>query len=895
MMKSGFFRDDSARVPFAVIGIFMILISTLISINLSRLDVTMAKARASGSEIAAPDTALRYAKADLSRTLNYAGMEALKTLGETPVIRPDNNSIYFDTVNPAEFNKNCARAIIKNTLDQYIESNYMYEAFVHDGFSVNVEPPGSWKEIRIEPIKMKLDRSLDPPILKPGDGKYSSGYETYWKISVPLMIHLKDMSTGSELLSNNITIETVITSRYPLLKDLTDEYSERLNGSNATMVEATAFTMAYTWGRGYMQYYKQTPLNIVNNTHLALIMNGALLLDQGFVFNSVDPISLFEYASETEKTLTGKKKEYQNVSLDGGSLNIDPQQDAFNSTDDPDAAKEGAGRAKQFDINATPIIEYLNNDSIPSGSIVKKQILTIIPEVYSAKLSTVVDRQTTQITGSHDGYESSDRVEEWGEPDTMELIEIFPEEKTVPGNLNGEKWKGTWRRTHFWRHYYMVHYSCIVAEVESTCSRQEYNEMTTTDIRIDVVSIFLRAKENSGTDIHLNYANKHLSSLNDVDNVFHMRSISYPGLYTDPELEEACEKYKNEIFDPNKIGNIKNLAFSGEDYVRTYSSGSSSPYQIRIPGWVEQEAENAVDDISDEIRNDIHLSPDINYATYPVPSDLLIAARDDLIRKIERNESGYVNKERYFSGGLYTSTSSKVISSVREWYVDEVKYRIRVMFTGGSDQINEMINKNFSEPEKIKQSNRDGAKFLSRGLKLPLGLAMRAYHVDADGNIYRPEELQAWNESVTLMVDQEPDYLSADRPYGEEKLYTLKLRNNDLLGGNGVHILPTFDPWIMTVNAWSIDVEGEFVKFEVQDVDNEVHPNPVFGHEAQVYVREADTVEDIITHLPLGDNLPLKFNFTTGTFIAVPPGKINGIGDKDGIIIEESAGYKMKK
>ncbi|MCE8423618.1 MAG: hypothetical protein J5U16_06770, partial [Candidatus Methanoperedens sp.] len=313
------------------------------------------------------------------------------------------------------------------------------------------------------------------------------------------------------------------------------------------------------------------------------------------------------------------------------------------------------------------------------------------------------------------------------------------------------------------------------------------------------------------------------------------------------------------------------------------------------PGWVEQEAENAVDDISDEIRNDIHLSPDINYATYPVPSDLLIAARDDLIRKIERNESGYVNKERYFSGGLYTSTSSKVISSVREWYVDEVKYRIRVMFTGGSDQINEMINKNFSEPEKIKQSNRDGAKFLSRGLKLPLGLAMRAYHVDANGNIYRPEELQAWNESVTLMVDQEPDYMSADRPYGEEKLYTLKLRNNDLLGGNGVHILPTFDPWIMTVNAWSIDVEGEFVKFEVQDVDNEVHPNPVFGHEAQVYVREADTVEDIITHLPLGDNLPLKFNFTTGTFIAVPPGKINGIGDKDGIIIEESAGYKMKK
>ena len=79
-------------------------------------------------------------------------------------------------------------------------------------------------------------------------------------------------------MSRDITVETVITSRYPLLKDLTDEYGERLNGTNAVMTETTAFAMAYTWGRGYLQYSKNTPLNIVDNMHLALIMNGALLL-----------------------------------------------------------------------------------------------------------------------------------------------------------------------------------------------------------------------------------------------------------------------------------------------------------------------------------------------------------------------------------------------------------------------------------------------------------------------------------------------------------------------------------------------------------------------------------------------------------------------------------------
>jgi len=34
----------------------------------------------------------------------------------------------------------------------------------------------------------------------------------------------------------------------------------------------------------------------------------------------------------------------------------------------------------------------------------------------------------------------------------------------------------------------------------------------------------------------------------------------------------------------------------------------------------------------------VHLGPNINYRTYPVPSDFLKAVTDDLIMKIERNE-----------------------------------------------------------------------------------------------------------------------------------------------------------------------------------------------------------------------------------------------------------------
>jgi hypothetical protein len=873
-----FIRDDSARVPFVVIGIFLVIISTIVSLNLTRMDIKMAKTMSSNIEISAPDQALSYAKADLARVLNYAGMEALKTLGETPVIKPDNTSEYYNGTygDPYEFNMNWARAMTNQTFNQYMESNYMYDAFIYGGYSVNVEPPASRDTITLTPIRMKLNRTLLPPLFEPGN----NGYETYWKVSVPLRIHLKNLDMKTVLLSENITVETVITSRYPLLHDLTEEYGERVNGTHAVMTETTAFAMAYTWGRGYMQYGKGTPLNIVNNSHLALIFNGALLIDQGYVFNSIDPMSLVEYANQTAAIISGKKKNYEDVSLDNNSLNIDPKEDAYNSTDEPDMAKKESQKGK-YDFNITLITDYLNNRSKPGGSIVNKEINAVIPQVYSSIFSTGVERQVSEYPGDHSGYEESYSIDAWGEPDRMTQIGTIAKDPDVPGNLNGEIWELKWTRNHVWRHTYWVTELC--GEM-CTMLVPYYNYMTTIDSRQDKVTITLKALEYSNTDVHLDFMDKHLASKNDVYGQYNPKDVTYHFNYNDKNLEPAYLQYR-EIFDANKIPNLKNIDLNGQT--------DAKKYILETPAWVPAEAQYAVDDITGRMKIDIHLDPDINYENYPVPSDLINAARDDIIKKLSEKEMEYANKSDYFSG-KYNSASAKVISVTREWYVDQVKYQVREMFSAGSEEINKTIKNKFSEPEKVKQANRDAAKFLSRGFKLPLGVPMRAYHVDENGNIYQPSALQAWNESVTLLINQEPNYLDAEMPYGEEKLFTLKLRNNNLLGGTGVHILPSLEPWIATFNMWSIDVEGEFVKFEVQDVDNEVHPDPIFGHEAQVYVREADTIEDSITRRPIGDNLPIKFNFTTGTFIAVPPGKLTGVGDKDWIIVEESAGFKVK-
>ncbi len=87
MKRKSFLKNDSARVPFAVIGVFLILISTIISINLTRLDINMAKTMSSSLEVTSADKAIQYARADIARAVNYAGLEALKQIGETPVIK----------------------------------------------------------------------------------------------------------------------------------------------------------------------------------------------------------------------------------------------------------------------------------------------------------------------------------------------------------------------------------------------------------------------------------------------------------------------------------------------------------------------------------------------------------------------------------------------------------------------------------------------------------------------------------------------------------------------------------------------------------------------------------------------------------------------------------------
>ncbi len=906
------------------------LISAATSLHLSQMDARMASAMGTDTDINAADTALLYARADLARIVNYAGMDALKQMGETPVIALDPNSQYNpggDTPDVAEFNRNWAKGMMTHTMNQYIESNYMYDRFQYRGYAINVEPITNWNRTDIIPIYMALDWDLKPPVLAPNET-----YQTYWKATVPLTISIVDLASGDTIDEQDIIVGNLILARYPLLESLTSEYETRLNGADAVMMETTAFAMGYTWARGYLQYYKPGgPKNIVDNEHLSLIVNGALLLDQGFVFNSADPASIIEYGMQTKRTLEGKKEldmaEFlSSAELVNGSYQIDPNADAAMSTGDFFNATKALDAALHIDYNATPITDFLNNDSLPGGAATKQQINRITPQVYNAKLATGVARQTDVHIGDHEGYGSSHKIYAWGEPDSMRRLKVLPRDTYVPGNLYGEVWEVIWTRKHVWRHYYKVEYDCMksgpLGPYLGTCTRREYNEMTAIDMRVDKVAVTLKANENSKTNTRLDYEGTILSTSNDVVKAFTSRDVEYAATYTDPGLEEAYNRYKSETFDPNLMANIKN---------KDLNSDNCEPRTIDVtpPGWLAGEAQDAVDEITRQIRSDVHLSPDINYTAYPNPADAMRETALDLTAKIEANQSRYVDKARYHDGSKYSSCSAKTISQVREWYVDEVLHQVDEQYNGAARKINEEIDANFSDSaDDVREANKNGASLLKSALCFPIGLTMRAEHVMDDGTKYDVDELPYWDENVTLGVNMVPDYLQHDKFYDPEQdtwidavkigeqyiadpaqnpssetFIPLSLQNINaftdvalntipLING-GQQVLPPSPStvWVVTTNMWKIRVKGIFYQFQLYDFDNECHPHPIFGHEAQIYSRKYDVdIRDPATGLIVGRNTPIEFEFTTGTFIFVPPGP-KGVGDKlEGRTIENSIG-----
>jgi hypothetical protein len=138
---------------------------------------------------------------------------------------------------------------------------------------------------------------------------------------------------------------------------------------------------------------------------------------------------------------------------------------------------------------------------------------------------------------------------------------------------------------------------------------------------------------------------------------------------------------------------------------------------------------------------------------------------------------------------------------------------------------------------------------------------------------YDRKGVPLWNETVRLAVDQYPNYLDPFEKtrWNTEELWTLKVRNRCVFGPTGLPILPPtpVTPWLLTMNLWVIDIQGEYAQFKIIDTSDETIFNPLLGHEPQTYVREMKIIS--VSNTTLGENTRLCFGFTTVAYGVVPP------------------------
>ena len=141
-----FLKDKRGRVPFAVIGIILLMGSTITSTFIINIENELSKSTYEPLKKEEIDSLLSLMQTDLAIALNYAAINAMDYIGKNPVTSPNNKSNVAEDYNGGnwdnwnddkkwsfeemlQFNMNWARNITRVNFNRYVIANYMYNAF----------------------------------------------------------------------------------------------------------------------------------------------------------------------------------------------------------------------------------------------------------------------------------------------------------------------------------------------------------------------------------------------------------------------------------------------------------------------------------------------------------------------------------------------------------------------------------------------------------------------------------------------------------------------------------------------------------------------------------------------------------------------------------------------
>jgi len=866
-------------------------------VYISRLELEKSKEIARSLDVNEIENLLYYFEADLTNALNLAGMKALKEVGKHPIIISSLGT-------SQEINQYRIKAIIKEELGVYLTGHYLYNMFSDGHYAINVMLQNetlilSIENISLESCSMQLERFSIPLIGPLGTMNYS----TYLVVSLPLRIEIRQLKQydWDLLTTRTIRISSILTSRYPLLECLMNEYHRTINGTFSSLwTYTTMVSNLYTLLRGFKHFRCGRPLNVVDNRHLSVILNSGLLLEQGLVFGSVDPLGLVDLARQIKQTLKqtpsdalttfndemeGEGYPVEAENLSKGSANADagsPINESvdiaacFNLSEIAERILYTIGSATfHFENDAgefydesivfdgdvqtkiNEVIQHQANQSFYLSGVTKhlsmnattvQSLETLISEMYRDTMSTKV-------------FDRSIVVELWGNPgegwtdggyspwNATSIIPVSKQEiKPQKGQVTSgcavyeEHYNVSYERGHTW--WRLEEQSVNGTTMQIIVWNNRTDLLIETVVLQNILQHWACYQGTQDDIVDILYLNETFNDQNLEDTV-----STYLALYNDSEVEKQLL-----ITTRNNIGTI------GLDMI--------------VPGvyaeWVLDEAWNALDEIFQSVLH-ITLDPDIDAEHHPNPVQLVESAKNDLLVKYTQNTSKYLDFSSYHPGLQFLSVGKKAVYYLREWYVRTVKNTTESVFMQISQQLTHAIEAAIPSSagftaQNITETLEDASDALRNQFMIPFGYDMNLSRYDRQGFLL-------WNETIRVAVDQYPNYLNPfERTSWEnEELWTIKIRNRCVFGPTGLPILPPspVTAWVLTMNLWVIDVQGEYPQFKITDTSDETIFNPILGHEPQSYVRELKVIS--AGNITLGQNTRLSFGFTTIAFGLVPP------------------------
>ena len=866
-------------------------------VYISRLELEKSKDIVRSLDVNEIENLLYYFEADLANALNLAGMNALKEIGKHPIL--------ISSLGAAEaINLFRVKHMIKEELTVYLSGHYLYNMFSNGRYAINVVlqnqiPILSVENMSLDSCHMRLNR-FSIPLIGPPE---TMNYSTYWIASIPLTIEIRQLSrhTWDLLTTRTVHISSILTSRYPLLEHLMSEYHQTINGTFSPLwTFSTVLSNLYSLIRGFKHFRCGKPLNVMDNRHLAVMINSGLLLQQSLVFGSVDPLGLVDLAREMLRTLKqtpadalttfnhemeGEGYLVQTTNFTEHCANVETGS-PINESIDRSLSLNLSEIAERILYNITGVTLHFENEAGQSEEeyiVFDTDVQTAINEIVQRKAnrsfflttvtkhlsvnSTTVQRLQEIISNMYRDTMATkvqERVvvtETWGDPgegwtdggtspwnDTM-VLSLFkqviqpPKGQIIPGStLYEEHYNVSYERFHYWWR--------IENQIVNGTMTPIIVWNNRTDLLIETVvlqSLLQHYASSSG-------------SQDDIVDVLYLNET-----LNDPNLQDTLNSYLALFPD---TGDEKLELITTRN--NTGSLGLEAVVQGEYLRWVLDETWTVLEEILESIRA-ITLNPEINAEQYPDPAALVENAKNDLLTKYTQNTSKYLHFSHYHPGSEFCSVGKKAVYCSRDWYVTMVKNTTETVFSHISQQLTKTLEAAIPpyagfQAKNLTETLDDVSDTLHNQFTIPFGYAMNLTRYDADNQTL-------WNETIRLAVDHYPNYLNpfTQTTWDDEELWTLKIRNRCVFGPTGLPLLPPspITPWVLTLNLWVIDIQGEYPQFKLIDTSDETIFHPLLGHEPQTYVRELKVIS--LGNVTLGENTRLSFNFTTIAFGVVPP------------------------